>query len=97
MDEFLEETNKEFLFFLIQGSKQAAAQHVGAWDKPLHKRGSLRRELQQAMALAFHRHHASHEAELFKPHRKIRGGGSIEGAQPRERDLIDAGMILKNA
>jgi hypothetical protein len=97
VDEFLEEAKKNVLFLFVQGSKQAAAQHVRTWDKLLHKRGSLRRELKQSMALAFHRHHPPHETTLFQPHRQICGCGGIEGAQPRKCDLVNAGMILKNA
>jgi hypothetical protein len=97
MDEFLEEAKKNALFFFVQGSKQAAAQHVCVWKKPLRKRCSLRRELKQAMALALHGHHPPDKTALFEPYRQIRSCGSIEGAQPRQSDLVYSGMFLKNA
>src|SRR5579862_7189739 len=71
MDEFLEHTEENSLLLFIQGLKQAPAQHVCGWNKPFHKRGSLRSELQQAIALALHRHHPPDEASLFEPHCQI--------------------------
>ena len=96
VNELLQESHKNLLLFPVQRLKQAAGENGAAGNEFFQEGSPFRSQMKQAKAFALHRHHPADKSPLLQSHCKIGGGGSVEGTQFRQRDLINPRMLLKN-